>query len=553
MLVWPIQVRQDQTRKDAVDNESLPELDDWDAPLVALAAASGTLRGQMSVVKYLASPRAVYYRILLDVLVTEEGRLGLHLPTAEIFRRAAEKLSEALGEPTEFPPVEPLLNQLHVWKNVERIPNTQRKGSYQEYLKRDFLYQMTSAGTRVHIELTRLDDEIGNVGALQTAMLPEVLQALNQLVAALKATDSKKPPVAAARALARVINGFTQLTDNAKLFVQGLNKSLEPGRDVETEAFLAYKGVVVEYLRTFSIALSALAAEIAAAIGEAEDAGITDAMPRIARVDVAPSLDVPLAELIEENTRLLRDRWSGLRSWFFSDHDRPPLVTTLQERAVDAVNRIVALIRRINDHRFRRLDRQTDLRIMAKWFDAASSRREVVELWRTGFGMYSSRHFGHPHPLEADVDLRPSTSWWEGPAVEISPRLRKHGPHARSGRLARVGDPAASKKLLRAKRRAEEAAVHAAESELAGKCPTPLSSLGPLSAAEFDILVRCMGLALSSRRQDNGTRRATTSDGQLNVMLEDAPPGRWAIVETEHGRIRLEDFTLHLDLVGSAS
>lgn len=229
------------------------------------------------------------------------------------------------------------------------------------------------------------------------------------------------------------------------------------------------------------------------------------------------------------------------------------MVNTLQERAVDAVNRIVALIRRMNDQRFRRLDRQTDLRILARWFEAAESRAEVVALWRTGFGVYSARHIGNPHPLEDDQDLRPSTSWWEGNAVEIPARLRKHGPRARTGRPARVSDPSAAKKLLRAMRQAEESAANDAAATLAERCPTTLSRLGPLSAAEFVVLIRCLDIALASQRRRDGSRRAVSSDGQLKVVLADPPEANmWTIVETDHGRLRLQNFILSLEVFGAA-
>ena len=228
------------------------------------------------------------------------------------------------------------------------------------------------------------------------------------------------------------------------------------------------------------------------------------------------------------------------------------MVSTLQERAVEAVNRIVARIRRMNDQRFRRLDRQTDLRIMARWFEAATSRTEVVALWRAGFGTYSARHFGHPYPLEDDQDLRPSTSWWESTAVEIPARLRKRGTRAPTGSPARVVDPSAAKKFLLVKRRAEESTANDAAASLAERCPSALSCLGSLSAAEFSVLIQCLDITLATQRHQDGTRRAVSSDGQLKVALAAPPePGTWAVIETDHGRIRLEDFTLSLEVIGA--
>lgn len=538
----------------ALDDDE-PLLGGWDDAarrLVAMATASGALRDSLSQVRYLASKNAAYYRTVLDVLVEEESRLGLHLSTSEIHRRSADRLAVVVKTYVGFPDVGPLLDQLHKWGNVDRIANTQRKGSVQEYLKKDYLYQMTPAGTIVHRELDRLDDELGKTGSLQASLLPEVLRALVELVDVLGNTKIARGQRRqdAAAAFSRVVNGFTELTENAKLFVQGLNRPIDLDSALKGEAFLEYKQVVAEYLRTFTLGLARHAESIAIAIGNAEKAGVLLELSEIARIDAAPVLGISLEEVVRHDAELMRARWAGLRRWFFEDGDRPPVVRTLQERAVDAVNRIMALVRRLNEQRLGRLDRKSDLRLLARWFQAATSSEEVLELWRAGFGMYPARHFGAPHPHEDGLDFLPSTSWWHGPAVDISARLRKFGPRSRAGRPPRLTDPVTTKRFLQAKLAVQRAEEEAAAAALARRCPTALSELGLLPATEFAVLVTCLRAALSSQKTEDGSRHAVTNDGRLHVVLvEAASPEATAVVATDDGRIVIEDFVLTLTLL----
>ncbi|MGW6935398.1 TIGR02677 family protein [Lentzea sp. NPDC054927] len=525
------------------------------AKLLELAAA-GVVPGRMPVVRYLATKLAPFYRIVLDVLVEEESQLGLQLPTATIAERTAEQVGRLAGGSASCPPVAGLLDQLYEWGNVDRIHNTHRKGSYQEYLKQDFLYQMTPAGTIVHRELSRIDQELGVTGALQASMLPEVLQALVALASALdepeieteeEAEDRSKNAYAA---FSRVVNGFTQLSDNAKLFVQGLNRSLHVDSEEKAESFLAYKRVVVDYLQTFSVGLSKFASSIAEAIELAESRGVLIALQEIAGVDAAPALGVTGEAAAARDAEVMQAQWTGLRRWFFADGDQQPVVNTLTERSVDAISRIMTTVRQLNDERFRRVNRRADLVTMARWFSAEDA--DVVRLWRAGFGLYPARHLGAPHAAEAELDIRPGFGWWEGVAPPISPRLRTQGPRASSGVSGRLPDQSAAKRLLRERQRAQDAAVEAAARSLVGRTPCRLSSLTHLPAAEFDLLVRCFDVALASNPRE-GVRRAETSDGLIRVTLAPARPGEFATIATPRGTLSIADFHISLEDMETSS
>ncbi|MGW3600719.1 TIGR02677 family protein [Streptomyces sp. NPDC005167] len=502
---------------------------------------------RMPIVTYLTVERALYYRLVLDVLLEEEGRLGIHLSTADIDQKVTDRLTPIPELLTQMPSVEDLLESLHGWGNVARIHNMRRSGTAEEFLRKDFLYQLTSEGAEVHRTLTLIDQEMGTAGALQASMLPEVLEALEALVASAEQT----PPdlAGAGRAFQRLVGGFTQLSDNAKRFVQGLNRSLAADGKLEIEAFLTYKEVVVGYLQTFILALDHHGPRISGLIARAEKASFPGLLEQIAAVEWAPQLGMAGHDIVQRDAARLTGQWAGVRSWFLEGTDRAPVAQTLQDRASDAVNHILLTIRQINEQRFRRVDRSADLVALAAWFDRMDDQEQhhdIVALWRTAFGMYAARHLGTAHALEDDADVLPYDSWWHGPPAPVSAALRAVGPRSRPGPPPRVRSPRRAKSLLIAALGKEQEKEASAEEELARRSPIQFSSLGELTDAETDVLMRCLDSVLSARPDAAGVRRSRTSDGRLLLVLAPAPTdsGGIASVPMRGGQMSLADMQL---------
>lgn len=510
---------------------------------------------RMPLVNYLTSQHAVYFRLALDVLLEEESRLGIHLPTGEIGQEVAKRLKEAPELLTEMPPIDGLLDSLKTWGNVNRIYNLRRSGTVQEFIRKDFLYQLTPAGAQVHRTLMLIDQELGAAGALQASMLPEVLEALTVLVKAVK----KSPPdlAGAGRAFQRLANGFTQLTENAKFFVQGLNRSLAVDDQLDVGAFLAYKDVVVGYLQTFILALSRNGPLISGLIEQAEEADITVRLGDIAAQEWAPQLGVAKEDIIARDTDRLVGQWAGVRSWFFEGPDRLPVAQTLQDRASDAVNHILLTIRQINEQRFRRVDRAADLVALATWFDAMGDgpQQKVSALWRTAFGMYSARHLGTPRVPDDDEDVLPRVSWWDGSPAPVSAAFRASGPRMRPGPPPRVRSPRRAKSMLAAELGKQQHEETSAEESLAARGRVRLSALGQLSDAEADVLLRCLDCVLSVSEDGAGVRRARTGDGRLAITLApvEPPSTQAASVAMRGGRLRIADMELTIRLASGKS
>ncbi|MFJ8775012.1 TIGR02677 family protein [Streptomyces microflavus] len=505
------------------------------------------LGGRMKIVAYLDHEKSPFYRLVLDVLLDEESRLGVHLSTAQIRQRVQDELA---GEPDlldELPAVEGLLEDLNSWRNVDRIHNTRHTTTPEEYLQRDYLYQLTSAGARVHREMTRIDEDMSDAGSLQASKLPEVLSSLAALLRAIREDDGDLS--SALGAFRRTTEGFVRLSEDAKLFVQGLNGSLASEEIRDPEAFIAYKNVVVGYLQSFTVVLHQSAAPIAKLIIQLEQAGLLARLTDMAALEAAPVLGVSHEEVIGREAQQMRELWKGLRRWFVATGDRPPVAELLLDRASDAIAFIVMTVGHINDQRFRRTSRTADLVALAGWFDGfdrTGGGRETTALWRTAFGHYSSRHLGHPGAYEDDCDGRPEVSWWQSEPAPVSAELRSRGPRAHTGPPPRVRDPRRAKSLLAARQKQEHATTEAAERSLAGRGPVRLSELGQLDSAEAEVFLSCLGLVLSARKRSGGIRRTRTPDGRLLITLGPAAEGAGAAVELRGGMLSTRDFELTL-------
>ncbi|MFJ3762864.1 TIGR02677 family protein [Streptomyces sp. NPDC090080] len=503
--------------------------------------------GRMKIVAYLDHKNALFYRLVLDVLLEEEARLGVHLSTAQIRQRVQDELVVEPELLEVFPAVEGLLDDLYDWRNVDRIQNTRYTTTPEEYLQRDFLYQLTSAGARVHREMTRIDQDMSHAGSLQASMLPEILESLASLLRVIREEDGDLS--SALGAFRRTTEGFAQLSEDAKLFVQGLNGSLASKEIRDPEVFIAYKNVVVGYLQSFTVVLHESAAPIAKLIIELEQAGLLTRFTELAALEAAPVLGVSHEEVVAREAQRMGEMWEGLRRWFVAAEDRPPVAELLLDRASDAIAFIVMTVGHINDQRFRRASRTADLVALAGWcegFDTTGGGQETIALWRTAFGAYSSRHIGHPAVYEDD-DARPETGWWQSGPAPVSAELRARGARAHKGSPPRIRDPRRAKSLLAARQKQEHATVEAAERSLADRGPVRLSELGRLDSAEAEVFLTCLGLVLSVGERNGGVRRTRTPDGRLLITLRPAlDRTAAAAVELQGGVVSTRDFELTL-------
>lgn len=508
-------------------------------------AAPSPAGGRLTLFSYTVEPLAPLYRLVMRLFLEAKARYQVQLRPDEI---AAEIGQSGLDPLLLEGGLDRALDRLVEWGNLRRSHDTGRVATLEDFRRRHFVYQLTPAGEAAERAVGEVLAALERSGSLQRVMLGTILRNLTALARELEAGEPD--PRVLYEHLFNVREQFRALTENASTFLARLHEAIDQG-EVHAEAFLAYKQAVIEYLEQFLGELAETAPPIAQTIRGIEAAGVDRLAALAAKADAAPT---PLG--IRDPAAELRRQWAGISAWFVGDGRNPATVERLRGAARGAVNRILLVLERLHEKRFRRFSRTTDLLRLAGWFDALAGEPDgdawAHRLFQTLFGLFGARHLGGL--LEDEDDrVQPGASWWEARPVPVAPALRETGRTASPGRPGRIADHSRAKRWLAERHRREEATRAAALSRFVGRGPVPLGSLPVLSRDEFELLLSLLGRLLSAAPGKTGRREIRSQDGRFRLRLAEPPPGELAVVATAAGRLTLPAYTLTVeDLLAEA-
>ena len=263
----------------------------------------------------------------------------------------------------------------------------------------------------IEAALATFDELLGHRGALQAVALRDIrdtLAALDQLCH--ETGSDTEPDAGRVHALLRDLSRvFEDLADNAQAFMAGLGRALDL-RNIDRDAFLAYKEKVIDYLKRFVGDLAVLSPDIAQLIRkldgpierllilvvtrEAEDLAPDGAL-------AADSTDEqPHKQPLEQILHHWRGHWQGLQAWFSGSQGHPSQASVLQSSTRHVILLLLEAVVRLNEKRLGRSDRSANFRTLA---------------------------------AREQTPVSPQHSWWDAPPLTINPRLRATGSYARRG------------------------------------------------------------------------------------------------------------------------
>lgn len=477
---------------------------------------------------YVVADKASAYRVIMDVFAEAKRQYVLRLRPEEVLERAQRRgqILDLEEDPANA------LDQLVSWGNLKRTQDTARARSLAEFARRRSLYQLTPDGEAAQLAVEQVERSLGTTGSLQDFMLPAILDELRSLQSELDRADPDSGVLLAS--LTNLFAQFASLANNASIFMGSLTDAIEAG-DVAEESFLIYKQAVLAYLDRFLSQLERLAPEIRTAVEALEAAGIERLVHLAASADEAPTPDG-----VADRSPELLGRWEGLRGWFVGDPGQWPTLESLQAAARDAIIRLLAILQRLNDKHYRRIDRAADFIQLAGWFEH-STESDAHHLWRTAFGLSSARHLSTASP---DEGAAAGMSWWDAPPCEIAPRLRTSGRGERTGRAGAIEDHSATKEGLArrlARQRMTRSNVLAA---FASRGPLRLSQMGELDDDSFDVFLEVLSRTLG-RAVARGRPMASV-DGSFRVTITVPRGAERTTVMTPRGRFTGPDLELHV-------
>ena len=492
---------------------------------------------------------------------TTGSRRDLYFAILHVFNDANERLETALlveqvharlpgtgfTEPADEAEVEEALRHLESLELVESSQSyTASYATAAEFERKNVQYTLTARGEAefagVRVVLERLKEK----GALQTAVLDAIADRLDTLHALL-GEDEPSADSRVFTTLQELEGHLDSLRDNTKRFNNELQRLLRSdGADLDT--FHEVKRATVGYLDEFVENLEERARTIAEALARAESHGVEHLLERaLTGANLPPSAtDRVRADWLASR----RAKWSGLRLWFAPTEDGQEGVRRLHEVARRAIGALLETLERITESRRRASSAAEDLRTAARWCAGAASDGELAGLWTALTGLSPARHavLGHEDPELVST----GSPWAEADPVPVSPNLRSSGRSGRVARTARVRDVRDTVRRRRERALAQQAQAEQALRRLFTDGTVRLSSFGTLEHGLFEHLLSLLGHALSEPPLSDGTRRALTSDGRLEIVLGPAPDERTATLRTPLGVLSGPDHPVSIGVPGKA-
>ncbi len=485
----------------------------------------------LRVFAYVVADKARLYVAIVDALMEAKERFVLQLRPAEVAR-------DLVGgaHPTE---VADALEVLATWGNVTKFYDTAAPDTLDQFYAKRFLYQLTEAGVAAHEGVRAVRRAGLDTGRLSAVLLPGIAERLE----AIRAEGAHAEPDAARlyNALIDLFATFATLAANAARYMQDL--AVETSTiAADDERFVSYKRAVFVYLDEFVGHLAEAVPAIAALISD-----LDADMPRL--LEIAAQADTTPTVAGEEDTleRGFAERWAGVRAWFVRSCDTEPIVASLRMAMLEAINRILAALDRLNERHLRRVTREADFTQLACWFAVTDAVTDAGLLWDQAFGLYPARHFTERAGDEAEERGR---SFAEAIPAEVAPRLRATGTRASPGRVGRAADYSAAKAAGLLRLRAERRRMEQAMARLAARTPTRLSELGDLDGDELAQFLEVLAAALGARPGSHGARTAPIPLGTVTLRPSPEAAGEARIV-TPFGTLRCADQWLAVDLAGT--
>jgi uncharacterized protein (TIGR02677 family) len=452
-------------------------------------------------------------------------------------------------EPTDGPGLQQTLTSLTQWGLLEATQDhAARYATPEEFERKNLQWSLTPRGEAAITGVLHAVDALAHAVGLQTAVLDVIGDDLDDLA---RLAAEPRSPQADARLsvqLRQIEQHLNSLVVSIRQFNGHLQRLLRDDGTCGDDLFVEVKRRTVSYLEEYVEGVERPQRRLVHGIERVERVGLAVVFDRaLAGANLAPVAgEDPGPDYLAARTR----HWNALRAWFAPTTTERPLVDGLLETARTAIIELLRVLERRWEGRRRSASVAADFRTLGHLFAAAGTDDDAHRLFAAAFGMWPARH---AHLRAADGEARaPTTPWAATEPVEVAPSLRTSGTLTNVGRVRPVGDPAA----VRAARQRHQAEALAAHHELRRALATDggvaLSGFGRLDPAAFAELLALLAAALDAPRGSDGSRRALSADGQVEIVLHPPRTNRLASLVTDAGILRGPDFVVSISLTDAS-
>lgn len=382
---------------------------------------------------YLSVNNAWRYRAILRYFYQQHEQLRYYLFPEEILDHL--KKNPYFSDYTDAH-LQQDLDQLVAWKNLIPRQDTRKVSSIEEFKKKKFRYQCTPYTVEIErmvLGLEKIGESFG--GSLEKTLFDRILDKLLKLLPYSNQTDSHYISELSNEELFVLWEGlhgnFVKLTQNATDYLAHL-QSEKIEEMMMTEAFLAYKDGLTEYLRGFMTVLQRTSIKIEAVLEKVP----LNLIEQIAGKLADHYLSIPRLEERPQKEKLMQDyisQWKRFKDWFTGRDAGESDLTYLQRQTNETIRRITRFAQQLGERFHNYRSRRRDYLHLAQMFNNCQSIKEAHELAACVFGVFHTRHFYAGVKETEDI----YAEIWDMPATElvIKPRVRSYREKTKTGAI----------------------------------------------------------------------------------------------------------------------
>lgn len=483
---------------------------------------------QITETKYLSVENAWRYRSIMRFFYISDQQFKHWLSKEDVF--AAMKQQDAFLDYT-IELCKQDLDMLIDWGNLSAIQDTSKVATYQQFVNKQFRYQITEYAIEVERMTIRLENLLIEGGSLEPTLLERIKDELKRIH-----TMVEEDEKTLGGWWSQLTNDFQRLNQNYQDYLRDWN-SAKAEELMKTKSFLLYKEKLVDYLRHFIKELQQHAYEIELILRnvtqemkQALIEKITEYEANIPRLDMEAIEEVAIKENIE-------GKYTSMEDFFINRQGKQSEVETILTMTNEIIRRITRYASNILEMANQYSNRKEEYLKMANLFASCKTMDDAHKLSAHIFGISSYKHFCGELTRETE-SIQSSTYDEEPLTYVISPRIRHYQEKMKKTSII---DHAKQKKAMREKILKEREAEKQIILSYTQTGKIDFKTLGTLPSNVRSTLVRWLTKAINSQQNE------TVTEHGKRVKIENPNVKERCTLVCEDGRFNMPAYVLVIE------
>ncbi|HCX64776.1 MAG TPA: TIGR02677 family protein [Eubacteriaceae bacterium] len=368
----------------------------------------------ISETKYLSAENTWRYRAIMRTFYLFDQQYRHWLSKEDVYQALAKEA--AFSDYTQEMCAQDLENLNH-WGNLNAVQDTSKVMTYQQFVNKQFRYQMTEYAIEVERMTLRLENLVVEGGSLEPTLMERLKEQIQMISKQLEEPLNKVGGWWSA-----LTSDFERLNQSYQDYIRDWSGA-KAEELMKTKHFLLYKEKLVEYLRYFIKALQSYGEEIELLLRQVTEKQKQTLIERITNYE----MEIPRVDMEQLNREELKKniagRFESLQSFFVGTKTSDSEVETILAMTNEIIRKVTRYAATILEQANQYSGRKEEYIKIATLFLEQENVRKAHELSARVFGVSAYKHF--IGDMERETEKIHSSIYEENPiTVVTNPKIR---------------------------------------------------------------------------------------------------------------------------------